>query len=363
MSSRGLAVAIATLLALALALPAAASAKMGQEFFGVVPQAPPSVADFQRMQGVVGTVRVPVEWPLVEPRPGDYDLGGLDKVVGRAAEEGIRVLPFVYGSPDWLTGDPARPPLGPRALLAWTGLLRRLVHRYEAGGSFWAGRGREVPIRSWQIWNEPNYLLFWRPRPAPRAYARLLIRSARAIRAVDPDARILSAGVAPVEAGITPWAFLRRMYGVRGVSRSFDVLALHPYAPYVPWVEKEIRFVRAVMAEAGDGAKPMQLTEVGVASDGEFRNPYDKGPDGQAAFLAKTLKLALANRKRWLLVGVDWFTWQDSTTADPHCVFCQYGGLFDSNGNAKTAWSVFRHVAGRGARQTGPGEAAFHPVR
>jgi hypothetical protein len=77
------------------------------------------------------------------------------------------------------------------------------------------------------------------------------------------------------------------------------------------------------MAEAGDGAKPMQLTEVGVASDGEFRNPYDKGPDGQAAFLAKTLKLALANRKRWLLVGVDWFTWQDSTTADPHCVFCQ----------------------------------------
>jgi polysaccharide biosynthesis protein PslG len=347
MSSRGLGSAIVTLLAVALMVPAGASAAVGREFFGVVPQALPSVADFQRMHGVVGTVRVPIEWSRVEPQPGDYDLSGFDEVVGRAADEGIRVLPFVYGSPDWLTGNPARPPLGPRGVSAWASLLRHLVRRYEAGGAFWAGREREVPIRSWQIWNEPNYLLFWRPRPAPRAYGRLLMQSARVIRAVDPDAQILSAGVAPVEAGITPWAFLRRMYRVRGVARSFDVLALHPYAPYVPWVEKEIRFVRAVMVEAGDGAKPMQLTEVGVASDGEFRNPYDKGPDGQAGFLAKALKLALANRKRWHLVGVDWFTWQDSTAADPHCVFCQYGGLFDASGKAKAAWSVFRHVAGR----------------
>jgi hypothetical protein len=345
MSSRGFGAAIATLLAVAVVAPVGASAGVGREFFGVVPQAPPSIADFQRMHGVVGTVRVPVEWSRLEPRPGAYDLSGLDEIVGRAADEGIRVLPFVYGSPGWLTGDPARPPLGSRALGAWTNMLRRLVQRYEAGGDFWSGRAREVPIRGWQIWNEPNYLLFWRPRPAPRAYARLLMRSARAIRAVDPEARILSAGVAPVEAGITPWAFLRRMYRVPGVGRSFDVLALHPYAPYVPWVEKEIRFVRKVMFEAGDGGKPMQLTEIGAASDGEFRNPYDKGPSGQAAFVSKTLRLALANRKRWHLVGVDWFTWRDAPTADPHCVFCQYGGLFDSSGNAKAAWPVFRRLA------------------
>ncbi len=37
----------------------------------------------------------------------------------------------------------------------------------------------------------------------------------------DPGATILAAGVAPVEAGITPWAFLRRLYEVPGVRRAF----------------------------------------------------------------------------------------------------------------------------------------------
>ena len=298
------------------------------------------------MKGVVGTVRVPVEWFRLEPRPRAYDLRGLDQIVGDAADAGIRVLPFVYGSPRWLTGDPARPPLGSdRARRAWADLLHRLVRRYEPGGLFWEGRERAMPILSWQIWNEPNYLLFWHPHPSPRGYAKLLERSARAIRAIDPEASILAAGVAPVEAGITPWAFLRRMYTVPGVRRSFDVVALHPYAPYVAWVKTQIRFVREVMVEAGDGETPLQLTELGVASASNFPNPFDKGRAGQAAFLRKVFRLALRNRARWRLIGVDWFTWQDATAADPHCVFCQYGGLFAADGKPKPAWGAFRGIA------------------
>jgi hypothetical protein len=332
--------------ALALAPVSSAQSALPGEFFGVVPQGPPSPGDFDRMQGVVGTVRVPVEWFRVEARAGSYDFTALDQTVGRAADAGVRVLPFVYGSPAWLTADPARPPLrSAKARRAWAGLLAHLVHRYGPGGSFWRGRERQMPIRRWQIWNEPNYLLFWRPRPSPAGYARLLGLSARVIRGADPGATIIAAGVAPVEAGITPWAFLRRMYQVPGVRHDFDVVALHPYAPFVPWVEKQIRFVREVMVEAGDGGKPMQLTELGVASNGAFPNPFDKGPQGQAAFLSQTFRLALRNRNRWHLVGVDWFTWQDAVAADPHCVFCQYGGLFDSADAAKPAWAAFQRVA------------------
>ena len=298
------------------------------------------------MQGVLGTVRVPVEWFRVEVRPGSYDFTALDETVGRAAESGIRVLPFVYGSPTWLTGDPARPPLrSPAARRAWTDLLTHLVRRYGPSGTFWEGRERRMPIRRWQIWNEPNYLLFWRPRPSPAGYARLLGLSARTIRAADPGATILAAGVAPVEAGITPWAFLRRLYAVPGVRRDFDVVALHPYAPFVSWVVKQIRFIHEVMVEAGDGRTPLQLTELGVASNAAFRNPFDKGPQGQALFLRKTYGIALRNRRRWHLTGVDWFTWQDAAAADPHCVFCQYGGLFDQAGTAKPAWAAFKRVA------------------
>ncbi len=329
---------------LAFACPTV-NASVPREFFGIVPQSPPSIADFGRMQGVVGTLRIPVEWFRIESRPGTYDFEGLDRVVGEAAGAGIRVLPFVYGSPTWLTGDPARPPLASsEARRAWTLFLRRLVRRYGPDGSFWQGRDTRLPIRRWQIWNEPNYLLFWRPRPSPRGYARLLRISAPAIRRLDPGARILTAGVAPVEAGITPWSFLRRMYAVPGVAHYFDVVALHPYAPYVEWVKREIRFVRRVMVDAGDGGTPLQLTELGVASDGVLENVFDEGPIGQAAFLRKAYRLVLRNRRGWHISGLDWFTWRDAASPDPNCVFCEYGGLLTDEGTPKPAWGAFRYL-------------------
>lgn len=348
--------AASLLSALALAVPAAAQASGPREFFGVVPQSSPSAADFERMRGVVGTLRIPIEWFRVESRPGTYDFEGLDRVIGEAANAGIRVLPFVYGSPIWLTGNPARPPLASAtARRAWTAFLRLLLRRYGPGGDFWRGRAARLPIRRWQIWNEPNYLLFWRPRPSPRGYASLLRISARVIRPLDPSSRILTAGVAPVEAGITPWAFLRRLYEVPGVARYFNVVALHPYAPYVQWVEREIRFVRRVMVEAGDGGTALQLTELGVASGGVLPNVFDKGPVGQAEFLRRSYRLVLRNRRRWHIGGLDWFTWRDAVSSDPHCVFCEYGGLVTDEGAPKPAWWAYRHVVERTATHSGRG--------
>ena len=155
---------------LLLCVPAPAAAKpVPRGFFGVVPQAPLSDQDLDRMQGVVGTVRMPLYWFASEPRPGSYDFEGFDAAVGAAAEHGIRVMPFVYGTPEWLSRDHARPPLASgKARRAWSSFLRLLVDRYGPGGDFWRGRERRLPIRRWQIWNEPNFRIYWHPRPAPR---------------------------------------------------------------------------------------------------------------------------------------------------------------------------------------------------
>src|ERR1700759_2010259 len=89
----------------------------------------------------------------------------------------------------------ARPPPAPAALARWRGFLRVLVARYGPHGSFWHGRSRRLPIRRWQIWNEPNFKLFWTPHIEPKGYARLLHASAVAIRKADPGAKIVLAGI------------------------------------------------------------------------------------------------------------------------------------------------------------------------
>jgi hypothetical protein len=343
----------ATLVALGSAGSAAVAAP--SSFFGVAPSDSLRPADFERMHGVVGTLRIPIYWFQVEPRPGEYDFSAVDETVGAAAEAGIRILPFVYGSPAWMTENPAYPPLGGESdRTAWVRLLRALVHRYGPDGEFWRSRPEARPIRRWQLWNEPNFLLFWKPRPSPQGYARLLSIGARAIRREDPHARIVLAAVAPVEAGPLPWVYLRRLYRTPGVKRSFDVVGLHPYASSLRSLEYQIVQARAVMAAAGDRSTPMEVTEFGVASAGSAASPMIKSPMGQAAFLRRSYRYLLKHRRRWRLAGASWFTWRDGARSDPHCSFCQYSGLFALDGTPKPAWWAFRHAAIRGGSRSAP---------
>jgi hypothetical protein len=325
---------------LAVARPAVPSG-----FFGVVPQGALGARDFKRMHGVVGTLRIPIFWPRVEPQDGELDFSALDATVSAAAASGVRVLPFVYGTPAWLAADPARPPLSATGRSAWSGFLRALVRRYGPRGELWGSGSSRMAIRQWQIWNEPNFLLFWRPRPSPSGYARLLRISAQALRAADRGAQVVAAGLAPVEGGMMPWKFLRKLYAVPGVRSSFDLAAVHPYSSWLGGITYQVRKARHVMAAAGDGGKPLLISELGVASDSSLPTAFDWGSKGQALFLRLAYEMLLRARARWHIAGVHWYAWQDMSVADPHCVFCEHAGLFDRRGNPKPAWHAFARVA------------------
>jgi hypothetical protein len=322
-----------------------AQAGVPRSFFGVSPQDGFTDRDFARMSGVVGTIRIPIYWMNCEPQPGVLELDALDEIVGKAVDAGIRVLPFVYGSPAWIAPDPSWPPLAKADRAAWAGFLRLLVRRYGPGGEFWAGRASKQPIRRWQLWNEPNFPVFWSPRPSSVGYARLLSTGARAIRSEDPRARIVLAGLAPIERQPLPWDFLRELYAVRGFAQSFDIVGLHPYSASLRSLSYQVEQTRAVMREAGDGAKPLEITEFGVASAGSRPSPMIKSPSGQAAFLRRAFHLLIAKRRAWRLSGADWFTWRDSVSDDPYCVFCEHAGLFDASDAPKPAWQAYRGVA------------------
>jgi Beta-galactosidase len=341
------------LICLVLAIPAAAEARLPAGFAGVVPQGSLSRADLGRIGGLGLGLRLGVRWCDVEPEPGRYDFSALDAQIGSAAERGIQVLPEVDATPAWLRARPYMPPLGKRGLGAWHNFLRVLVERYGRGGEFWQGRARRQPIGRWQLWNEPNFPVFWRPRPSPRAYAKLLHVGAAAVRGADPRAEIVAAGLAPIERQPLPWEFLRRLYRVPGFRSDFDYAALHPYSPNVEVLAYEIERTREVMAAAGDAGKPLLITEFGVASDSRYPNALDRGPRGQAAYLSRAFGRLARERKRWHVGGAYWFAWQDTATDDPLCVFCQHSGLFNVAGAPKPAWQALRRLAGHPRRQRG----------
>lgn len=154
------AVATVLLVGCVTATPASAEHTVPPGFFGVVPQALPTAKDLALMNGVVGTLRVPIYWSECEPAPGEYDFAALDAQIGAAVAHDIRVQPFVYGTPAWLGSDQARPPLGRRARVAWAAFLRALVKRYGTGGSFWPGRAQKEPIDSGRFGTSPTSYSF-----------------------------------------------------------------------------------------------------------------------------------------------------------------------------------------------------------
>lgn len=346
--SRQLGAAVAVMAAAALFNPSAAAAKVPPGFFGVVPQAPPSRSDVARMAGTVETLRMPIFWFECEPERGKYDFAQVDREVREAAARRIRVLPFVYGTPSWL-GRQEEAPLSGRALGEWKRFLRVLVARYGPRGSLWAGDARPAPIHRWQIWNEPNFRLYWAPKIEPAGYAKLLRASATAIRKADPGAKIVLAGIAPVGYGMKTWVFMRRLLAVPGVRRDFDFAALHPYSATIPELDYQLEKVRAAMVAGGAGAKPLIVTEFGVASHGDYPSAFVEGEEGQARFLREAYERLLAMRLRWHIAGAYWYTWQDELKPDRNCAFCQGAGLLRLNGTAKPAWFVYQRLVGMNA--------------
>ena len=163
------------LIAIAVLAPSPAEAEP-RSFWGVSSQTALGAGDFARMgEAEVGTLRALFSWSTVEPVPGACDWSAIDAIVAEAAANEIAVLPFLYGTPDWVAhgldrrpcaGDCAvYPPHSDAALLSWRRFVGDAVRRYGPGGEFWAQRPSlpKRPIFAWQIWNSRT-----RPTSLPR---------------------------------------------------------------------------------------------------------------------------------------------------------------------------------------------------
>ena len=297
-----------------------------------------------------GLVRLTVDWSRIEREPGVYDLAAYDAEVAAAAEAGLRVLPVIARPPEFHQLRPARnarrgsyPP--DRAEMADFATL--LVRRYGPAGSLFQERPDlpRLPIRSWQLMNEPNLTVYWEPRPNPRAYVRLLRTVGNAIEREDPRAEIVSAGLPQSRQGMPFERFVNRMYRA-GAKGAFDTLAVHPYARSERGVIGAVELARRLTRRHGDGRRPIWVTEVGWSTSGP-RSPFRAGMRGQAKRIRRTL-LGLAKRRKRLRVrGVVYYNWRDHPFRVPRSkdFFGLHTGLLNANGRRKPGYYAFARAA------------------
>ena len=350
--------AAAYLVALSILLAPASARALPASFFGIDPQAAITDADAAYMSaGGIGSVRIPVSWAGIEPSEGAYEWSALDTTIATVARGGLSTLPVLYGTPGWLERRQTTLPVGDRVERdAWIGFVRAIVERYGPKGVFWQEHGPLSPeplpqraVRIWQVWNEANFHYFTFP-VSPRRYARLLKITAPAIRRVDPGAKVLLSGLfgkpgQGARTGMSAAKFLSALYRTRGLARTFDAVALHPYAANFRSLKRIVGELHRVMVKHHDRS-PLYITEIGWGSQNDPQViAFEKGLGGQARELRRAYGYLLHQRHRLRLRGVYWFAWKDLSGS---CSFCDSVGLFRGGAGfrPKPAWKAFVKITG-----------------
>jgi polysaccharide biosynthesis protein PslG len=283
----------------------------------------------------ITSVRVDANWSWVQPSgPTIFDWTKLDEEVNTIRAAGMSVELIIDGCPPWAAVpsaamDPFPQPASPAQYATWAA---DVAARYAPKG-----------VEDFEIWNEPNIVRFWQPKPNPVAYTADLVAAYAAIKSVDPSGFVISGGLAPAAndgTNYSPISFLEAMYA-HGAKGSFDALGYHPYSfPALPdtykswsaWSQMALTkpSIRSIMAQNGDFDKPIWITEFGAPST---------GPSGIGANMQRTeLSQALAYVKKAKWIGAFYiFTWQDTVTGPSGD---DGFGLFTDDGAPKPAYSA-----------------------
>ena len=150
-------------------------------------------------------------------RPSQYDFAWLDAVIPDAASRGV--APWVelsYGNPIYEGGGEAKLaghiPTSPEALAAWDNWVRAMVTRYK----------NQVP--EWEIWNEPDL----NPTHTGTEIGQFYVRTARLVKSIQPNARLIALGMASV----TKLEFVKDFYETLKKENALDLVDIMTYHGY-----------------------------------------------------------------------------------------------------------------------------------
>ena len=295
----------------------------------------------------VRLLRQTFDWSQIEVARGRYHLSYYDAFVGDAARAGISVLPILFRAPRFRGGKSGTIAYPPKRYADLGRFGAVLVHRYGPDGTFWSQNPDvpKLPIRSWQIWNEPNLKAYWGRAPNAKQYAKLLRAAAQPIKAADPSAEIVTAGMPESKIGVPLKKFIPAMYRA-GAKDTFDALAINPYGHTAAAVIRNIARARSLMRRFNDAA-PIWATEVGWSDRGP-PGPQRVGPQGQATQLGNLISALLRDRTSLNVRGFVYYQWRDGRLYNGKDFWGLHTGLLTRDGQPKPAYYALQQALAAG---------------
>ncbi|MDD5731540.1 MAG: glycosyl hydrolase [Patescibacteria group bacterium] len=218
----------------------------------------------------IGWSREEFIWRDIEPAKGDFQWKDYDEAISQFSSLNISILGVLDYSAPWATSDPNRTDADKYMpnIADWQNFVGRVVDRYKG------------QVHYWQIWNEPNVPVFFKPEPDAGKYLELLKSAHEIIKQKDPGAQVVLAGTSGVDVG-----YLEELNNLEA-GNFFDVLAVHPYSFDFrsPPEEKFLKNMKdAQQLSEKFGGKPIWLTEFGWPTG----NIEGVSEDIQAKYLAR----------------------------------------------------------------------------
>lgn len=265
----------------------------------------------------MGWVKQTINWRDVEPVRGQIDFDTLDEIVNRFASSNLKILFTVTTAPAWarsyiLENGPSD------SLTDYGSFVATLARRY-------AGR-----VQAYEIWNEPNRRSEWSCTESPdnptfckARYIDLLAIAFANIKAVDPSALVISAGLAPTGYNdgvnaIDDRIFLSGLY-VAGLANMSDAIGAHPLGWANPpdsaccsapegvdthyenasfYFRNTLDDYRKIIVEANDGSTPIWITKFGWGTSEDTNPPSTNDVfvsytslEEQAAYITRAIEL------------------------------------------------------------------------
>ncbi|MFL5865806.1 MAG: hypothetical protein ACJ766_01745 [Thermoleophilaceae bacterium] len=341
------------LAALVLALAPAAQARVPKDYIGITSEDVFAGSSSYRDSTIssqasmrIGLTRQTFDWSDIERSKGHYSLTAYDAYVAAEATHGMRVLPILFRAPGFYRRSHGRDACPPRSNKSMASFAQALVARYGPRGSLWKDRPglRKVPIRSWEIWNEPSLAAYWCGKPKAKAYVKMLKTVGRAIKKRDRHAEIVTAGLpnSLLRRAVRLTKFIKQMYKAKA-ARYFDTLAINSYAKNKKALTHLLRSVRALMNRSHDRRAKIWITEIGWGDKGP-RSRFIVGAKGQASRIKSSIAYIRKARRRLKLRGFVYFSWRDAGAYPPafQDLWGLHTGLLTRTGAQKPAFAAFQ---------------------